>query len=92
MNIKRKLNKLKSILTNYPGVVVAFSGGVDSSLLLKVAKDVLENRVVAVTAESPLYPDDETIIAKNIARKLKLNGPVISKDSDKKYYAFEEKK
>lgn len=67
----KKLNKLKGILGKYPGVVVAFSGGVDSSLLLKVAKDVLENRVVAVTAESPLYPDDESIIAKKIARKLK---------------------
>ncbi|UCG90921.1 MAG: ATP-dependent sacrificial sulfur transferase LarE [candidate division WOR-3 bacterium] len=66
-----KLNKLKSILKNYPGVIAALSGGVDSSLLLQLAKDVLNDRVVAVTAISPLHPKDEVDAARKVARKLK---------------------
>ena len=40
-------------------LVVAFSGGVDSSLLLKVAYDVLGDKVLAVTARSSTYPERE---------------------------------
>lgn len=68
---KEKLIKLKNILKKYPGAVVAFSGGVDSSLLLKVCKDVLKDRVIAVSAVSSLYPEEETSIAKKIAQRLK---------------------
>lgn len=66
-----KLHRLKSILKNYPGVIVALSGGVDSSLLLQLAKDVLNDRVFAVTAVSPLHPKDEVDVAKKIARRLR---------------------
>jgi len=66
-----KLNKLKAILEKYPGIVVAFSGGVDSSLLLKIAKDVLKNHVIAVTVVSPLQPKDEITSARKVAKKLK---------------------
>jgi len=52
-------------------VMVAFSGGVDSTLLLKVAKDTLgEAHVVAVTARSPLYPERELAGAKEAARAI----------------------
>ena len=67
-----KLSNLKRILHKYPGVIVAFSGGVDSSLLLKVAKDVLKKKVIAVTAVSALYPKTETEAAMRIARQLKI--------------------
>ena len=40
-------------------VIVAFSGGVDSTFLLKVAKDTLGDRVIAATATSPTYPESE---------------------------------
>lgn len=66
-----KLHRLKSILKNYPGVIVALSGGVDSGLLLQLAKNVLHDRVIAVTAVSPLHPKDEVAVAKKIARKLR---------------------
>ena len=52
-------------------VVVAFSGGVDSSFLLRVAKDALGDRnVLAVTALSPLYPDRELAGAKKVTQDM----------------------
>jgi len=52
-------------------VVVAFSGGVDSTFLLKAAKDALGDRnVIAVTALSPLYPDRELARAKKSAQEM----------------------
>ncbi len=52
-------------------VLVAFSGGVDSTLLLRVAKDTLgEKNVLAVTALSPLYPERELTGAKRLAQEM----------------------
>ena len=48
-------------------VIVAFSGGVDSTLLLKTAHDVLGDRVMAVTVNSPLIPKREIKSAKSAA-------------------------
>jgi len=53
-------------------VVVAFSGGVDSTYLLKIARDVLGQRVIAVTAVSPLQPKNESTEARTIARHLRV--------------------
>jgi uncharacterized protein len=65
--VSTKYNKLKHILKRYPGVFVAFSGGTDSSVLLAVAKKVLRNQVIAVTAVSPIHPQEELETAKRIA-------------------------
>ena len=65
-----KLKQLKKLLKAYPGVVVAFSGGVDSSLLLAVAKDVLHNNVIAVTASSAIHPAAELQAAKKFTRMI----------------------
>jgi uncharacterized protein len=52
-------------------VVVAYSGGVDSTLLLKAAKESLgEGHVLAVTALSPLFPGRELAGAKRVAREM----------------------
>ena len=52
-------DQLKKILEPLPSLAVAFSGGVDSSLLLAAAVDALGGRVVALTADSPVHPARE---------------------------------
>jgi uncharacterized protein len=69
--IQEKLDHLKEIFMLMGKVVVAYSGGVDSTLLLKVARDALgTENVLGVTALSPLYPERELAIAKRAAKSM----------------------
>jgi pyridinium-3,5-biscarboxylic acid mononucleotide sulfurtransferase len=67
-----KLEQLKKFIAEKgkDGVVVAFSGGVDSSTLAGVAHEVLCDKVVAVIAKSPTYPAEELEEAKKIAEHI----------------------
>ena len=57
MTLDDKYQQLQNILSEFDSVVIAFSGGVDSTLLLKVACDHLgSDRVLALTATSPIFP------------------------------------
>src|ERR687897_142986 len=65
-----KLKRLKSILGETSGVLVAFSAGVDSTFLLKVAHVVLGEGAVALTASSPTAPPGELDAAKEFTKTL----------------------
>jgi uncharacterized protein len=68
MKIKKKYSRLKTIIRDLQRVVVAFSGGVDSTFLLKVCVDVLGRaNVVAFTGLSPTCPEREIAEARRLS-------------------------
>jgi pyridinium-3,5-biscarboxylic acid mononucleotide sulfurtransferase len=72
-----KADRLRRILTDCESVLVAFSGGVDSAYLAVVATEVLGRRALAVTADSPSYPDSHRQLALGVARDFSLAHEVI---------------
>ena len=65
-----RLDKARGIVRDLGSVLIAYSGGVDSSLLLRVALDELGDRAVAALASSPAYPESEQEEARSLARSL----------------------
>jgi pyridinium-3,5-biscarboxylic acid mononucleotide sulfurtransferase len=72
-----KFQALKDLLQSFPGVVVAFSGGVDSTFLAVVAHSVLGERSLAITAVSPTYPEHQLSEARSLAAKYGLRHQII---------------
>jgi pyridinium-3,5-biscarboxylic acid mononucleotide sulfurtransferase len=58
-DVRAKYDRLRSILRDLGNVVIGYSGGVDSSLLIKVAGDVLGRNALAVIGKSATYPTRE---------------------------------
>jgi uncharacterized protein len=65
--LAEKGRRLHEILAGYQSVLIAFSGGVDSAYLAIAAADALGGRALAVTADSPSYPDTHRRLALSIA-------------------------
>jgi pyridinium-3,5-biscarboxylic acid mononucleotide sulfurtransferase len=68
--MREKYQRLQDILRGMGSVLVAYSGGVDSALLLKVARDVLGERAMGAIASSPAYAAEETEEAIAVARQM----------------------
>jgi uncharacterized protein len=75
--MNEKLEKLRSIIAGYESAVVCFSGGVDSTFLLRVAHDVLGDRCLALTAVSITMAASERAGATALARELGVRHEVI---------------
>lgn len=77
MNLEQKYIRLKDIIKNLESVAIAFSGGVDSTFLSKVCKDVLGDKAIAVTAKSSTYPEREFKESQKLAHEIGIKQIVI---------------
>jgi len=76
-DFRNKLASLQSRIQSLESVAVAYSGGVDSTFLLKIAHDVLKENCMAVTARSSTYPEREFLEAKGFAQQIGARHTVI---------------
>ena len=78
--IDQKLDQLDKLLKSYEKVIVAFSGGVDSTFLAEAAKRALGDNALAVTAVSDSYPEREMKAAQDIAQQIRIRYETINTD------------
>jgi len=79
-SVDEKARRLQEILAGYQSVLVAFSGGVDSAYLAIAAQQALGSRALAVTADSPSYPENHRRLALSIAGSFGLSHEMIRTD------------
>ena len=79
-DIQKKLDTMRKILKDTGGCAVAFSGGVDSSLVLTVAHEMLGDRCLAVIATSSTYPERECKMAIDYVKEREIPYVVISSE------------
>lgn len=70
LTTQQKLEDLRHVLSSLDSAVVAYSAGVDSTLVLRVAHDVLGDRVLAATGLSDTYPEEEMDEARALAAEI----------------------
>src|SRR5215218_4016212 len=75
--VERKAEALSALLASLGSVVVAYSGGVDSAYLAYAASRALGEHAVAITADSPSYPDRHRRLAIDIAARFALRHEII---------------
>ncbi len=75
--VEQKLEAARGDLADYDGVLVAFSGGVDSSVVAALAHDALGERAVACTARSETLPEAELEDARRVAEEIGIRHEVV---------------
>ena len=70
MTLEQKTEKIKSLIQEMDSVLVAFSGGVDSTLVLSLAHEVLGKKALGVTAQSASVPDREMKASHQLAKEI----------------------
>jgi len=77
METKEKLNNLRAFIKKLNNAIIAYSGGIDSTLVARICRDELGEKAIAVTATSPSYPKYELEQAKKIAKKIGIEHLII---------------
>jgi pyridinium-3,5-biscarboxylic acid mononucleotide sulfurtransferase len=80
MRLEEKYENLKKYIKQLGSAVIAFSGGVDSTFLAKVCKDVLNDSCLAVTATSSTYPEREFKEALELAKEIGIRHKIIKSE------------
>jgi uncharacterized protein len=78
--LQQKLDRLRAILAAMPSVLVAYSGGIDSTVVLKIAQEQLKDRAVGVTALSPTFPSIELDTATRVAKEIGARHRIVETD------------
>ena len=74
---REKYQKLKKSLEEMGSALLAYSGGVDSTLLLSVGREALGDDIIAVTISSPLHPRSQQEAATLMAARLRANHIIV---------------
>lgn len=75
-----QLTRLRNVFADMRSVLVAYSGGIDSTLVLKMAQAVLGDRALGVTAVSPTLPGEELETAIQVAREIGVRHEIVRTD------------